>query len=411
MPLVDGFTVSEVPGLRSPVVIMAFTGWSDTGTVTVDTAQHLVDAYNGEQFLTVDPEDYYVFTDSRPHVRIDEEGVRRLDWPKNEAYFARMPDAPNDLVIVMGAEPNLRWRTFSERLTDAISALNPSLICTLVARPAATPHTRPIPVTGSSADPRLAARFGLGRSLYQGPTGILGVLHDSLRRRGANLISLAAGVPHYPPSCTPSNPSSASPRPSATSKTKSRPSPAASRKLPVATTRSPPTSAPSRRATAKATGKSSPKPGASSPPPTTSSATSRTSSAAATASHGSPMTRPNNSSRLVYSTDSGRVAYTGNRKPVEKPGAKAEPTGPAVPDDGVVRVHRQKAGRGGKTATLVTGLPGSEADLDTLLKALKAQVGAGGTREGRNLVIQGDLRERLAALLESRGYRVKLAGG
>lgn len=197
MPLVDGFTVSEVPGLRSPVVIMAVTGWSDTGTVTVDTAQHLVDAYNGEQFLTVDPEDYYVFTDSRPHVRIDEEGVRRLDWPKNEAYFARMPDAPNDLVIVMGAEPNLRWRTFSERLTDAISALNPSLICTLVARPAATPHTRPIPVTGSSADPRLAARFGLGRSLYQGPTGILGVLHDSLRRRGANLISLAAGVPHY----------------------------------------------------------------------------------------------------------------------------------------------------------------------------------------------------------------------
>lgn len=197
MPLVDGFTVSEVPGLRSPIVIMAFTGWSDTGTVTTDTAQHLVDAYNGEQFLTVDPEDYYVFTDSRPHVRIDEEGVRRLDWPKNEAYFARMPDAPNDLVIVMGAEPNLRWRTFSERLTDAIWALNPSLVCTLVARPAATPHTRPIPVTGSSADPRLAARFGLGRSLYQGPTGILGVLHDSLRRRGADLISLAAGVPHY----------------------------------------------------------------------------------------------------------------------------------------------------------------------------------------------------------------------
>jgi hypothetical protein len=197
MPFVDGFTLSEVPQLRSPVVIMAFTGWSDTGTVTVDTAQHLVDAYSGERFLTVDPEDYYVFTDSRPHVRIDEEGIRRLDWPKNEAYFARLPDAPNDLVVVMGAEPNLRWRTFSERMADVIAGLNPSLICTLVARPAATPHTRPIPVTGSSADPRLAARFGLGRSLYQGPTGILGVLHDALRRRGANLISLAAGVPHY----------------------------------------------------------------------------------------------------------------------------------------------------------------------------------------------------------------------
>jgi len=159
MPLVDGFTVSEVPGLRSPVVIMAFTGWSDTGTVTVDTAQHLVDAYNGEQFLTVDPEDYYVFTDSRPHVRIDEEGVRRLDWPKNEAYFARMPDAPNDLVIVMGAEPNLRWRTFSERLTDAISALNPSLICTLVARPAAPP---PLPPTQTSPSGALAIDHSTG---------------------------------------------------------------------------------------------------------------------------------------------------------------------------------------------------------------------------------------------------------
>lgn len=123
------------------------------------------------------------------------------------------------------------------------------------------------------------------------------------------------------------------------------------------------------------------------------------------------MTRPNNSSRLVYSTDGGRVAYTGNRKPAEAPGTKTTSTGPAVPDDGIVRVHRQKAGRGGKTATLITGLPGSDADLDAVLKALKAQCGTGGTREGRTLVIQGDLRERLVGLLEARGHRVKLAGG
>ena len=193
----DGFTVSEVSGLRSPVVIMAFTGWSDTGTVTTDVATRLIEAYNGERFLEVDAEDYYVFTDTRPHVRIDEGGVRTLDWPKNEAFAARLPGNDHDLIVVRGVEPNLRWRTFSERLSDAVWRYEPSLVCTLVARPAATPHTRPIPVTGSSADPRLAARFGLGRSLYQGPTGILGVLHDSLRRRGAPLISLAAGVPHY----------------------------------------------------------------------------------------------------------------------------------------------------------------------------------------------------------------------
>ena len=195
--MTDGFSVSEVSGLRSPVVIMAFTGWSDTGTVTVDTARHLADAFDADTFLTVDPEDYYVFTETRPTVHIDEDGVRRLDWPENEAYAARIPGAEHDLVLIAGIEPNLRWRTFSERLSDIIAGLKPSIVCTLVARPAATPHTRPIPVTGSSADPRLATKYGLGRSLYQGPTGILGVLHDSLRQREVPLISLAAGVPHY----------------------------------------------------------------------------------------------------------------------------------------------------------------------------------------------------------------------
>lgn len=193
----DGFTVAEVPGLRSPVVIMGFTGWSDTGTVTTDAATRLIDAFGAQRFLTVDAEDYYVFTDTRPVVRIDAGGVRNLTWPSNEAFYARLEGAGHDLVIVRGEEPNLRWRTFSDRLSDALAALQPSLVCTLVARPAATPHTRPIPITGSSADPALAARFGLGRSMYQGPTGILGVIHDSLRKRGCDLISLAASVPHY----------------------------------------------------------------------------------------------------------------------------------------------------------------------------------------------------------------------
>jgi len=193
----DGFSLSDAPALRSPVVVMAFTGWSDTGTVTTDVASRLIDGFGGQRFLTVDPEEYYVFTDTRPSVRITEDGERVLDWPENEAYAVAIPGAEHDLVVVRGAEPGLRWRTFSEHLADALMATSPSLICTLVARPAATPHTRPVPVTGSSADPALAARYGLGRSMYQGPTGLLGVLHDVLRKRGAGLISLAAGVPHY----------------------------------------------------------------------------------------------------------------------------------------------------------------------------------------------------------------------
>ena len=197
MGAMDGFTIAEVAPLRSPVVVMAFTGWSDTGTVTTDAATRLIEAYKGQRFLTVDAEDYYVFTETRPTVRLDASGARELNWAANEAYFARLPDAAHDLVIVRGEEPNLRWRTFSDRLSETLAALQPSLVCTLVARPAATPHTRPVPISGSSADPALAAKYGLGRSMYQGPTGILGVIHDTLRRKGCGLISLAASVPHY----------------------------------------------------------------------------------------------------------------------------------------------------------------------------------------------------------------------
>ncbi|MCC6381695.1 MAG: PAC2 family protein [Dehalococcoidia bacterium] len=193
----DGFSVSHMPELRSPVVVLAFTGWSDTGTVTVDVARRLIDAYAARAFLSVDPEEYYVFTDTRPTVRLDEEGLRQLDWPKNEAHAATLPEAAHDIVVVHGAEPNLRWRTFATRLADILADLQPSIVCTLVARPAATPHTRPIPVSGSAADPVLAERFGLGRSVYQGPTGILGVVHDALRRKGTALMSLAASIPHY----------------------------------------------------------------------------------------------------------------------------------------------------------------------------------------------------------------------
>lgn len=194
----DGFTLSPIePPLRSPIVILALTGWSDTGTVTTDAANHIVHHLGGQQFLQVDPEDYYVFTDSRPTVSIDETGIRRLHWPENAAFAVRTQNGEHDLAVVRGIEPNLRWRTFASRLAEAIIPLRPFLVCTLVARPAATPHTRPIPVTGSSADPRLAARYGLGRSLYQGPTGIVGVIHDVLRRQGLDLVSLAAGVPHY----------------------------------------------------------------------------------------------------------------------------------------------------------------------------------------------------------------------
>lgn len=193
----DGFSISPLPPLRSPIVLVAFGGWSDTGTVTTDLVEHLVHAFDATEWLSVDPEDYYVFTETRPRVRIDESEIRVIEWPENKAYWARLEEADHDLVLIAGEEPNLRWSTFAEQMASAIASTSPSLVCTLVARPAATPHTRPVPVTGSSADAGLAKKYGLGRSLYQGPTGIIGVIHDALRRRDVPLISLAAGVPHY----------------------------------------------------------------------------------------------------------------------------------------------------------------------------------------------------------------------
>ncbi len=176
---------------------MAFTGWSDTGTVTTDAAGRLIDASSAERFITVDPEEYFVFTETRPEVRLVDGGFREITWPGNEAWAARLADAPHDLVAINGTEPNLRWEPFATRFAEAIAALEPSLVCTLVARPAATPHTRPIPVSGSAADATVARRYGLAPSRYQGPTGIIGVLHDAMRKHGLPLVSLAASVPHY----------------------------------------------------------------------------------------------------------------------------------------------------------------------------------------------------------------------
>ncbi len=115
---------------------------------------------------------------------------------------------------------------------------------------------------------------------------------------------------------------------------------------------------------------------------------------------------PEANSRLVYSSDGGRVA-----PPRETKRAPSKPAPGAPPDDGVVRIQRSKQGRGGKTVTLVTGLAGSESDLDSLLKLLKQHCGAGGSRDGRTLEIQGDHRERVRERLEALGHRPKLAGG
>ena len=193
----DGFQVNLDQDLRSPIVLLAFSGWSDTGTVTVDLASHLIDTYAGRRFLSVDPEDYYVFTETRPEVKLDSSGLREIHWPKNEGFACYIPEATQDLVLIRGVEPNTNWKRFSAQLSTVIAEIKPKLVCTLVARPAAMPHTRPIVVSGSSADEEIARVYGLESSRYQGPTGLIGVAHDAMRKHDLPLISLAASIPHY----------------------------------------------------------------------------------------------------------------------------------------------------------------------------------------------------------------------
>jgi predicted ATP-grasp superfamily ATP-dependent carboligase len=183
--------------LRRPVLIAAFEGWNDAGDGASLAVGYLAEAWSARRFATVDPEEFYDFTATRPHVRLGEDGVRQLDWPSTELWAAALPETGRDVVLLRGVEPQLKWRTFCAALVGVARAVGAELVLTLGALLADVPHTRPVRVTGMAHDPKLAERLGLRRSTYEGPTGIVGVLHDACTRAGLPCASLWATVPHY----------------------------------------------------------------------------------------------------------------------------------------------------------------------------------------------------------------------
>jgi predicted ATP-grasp superfamily ATP-dependent carboligase len=130
-------------------------------------------------------------------VSLEEGLTRRIDWPETGFYHARPDGLDHDIVLLLGIEPNLRWRTFTELVVSFARDLRVELMITLGALLADVPHTRPAPVTGSATDKELVERLGLSASRYEGPTGIVGVLHDACRQSGIPSASLWAAVPHY----------------------------------------------------------------------------------------------------------------------------------------------------------------------------------------------------------------------
>jgi proteasome assembly chaperone (PAC2) family protein len=184
-------------GLERPVLIGAFRGWNDGGQAATLAAGYLARLWGARTFAEIDPELFVDFQATRPMVSLEEGRTRKIEWPENTFYRARIPGANRDAILLVGVEPNYRWRTFSELVTELAGDLGVELAVTLGALVADVPHTRPAPVTGAATDPQLVDELGLQLSRYEGPTGIVGVLLDSCRRAGIPSVSLWAAVPHY----------------------------------------------------------------------------------------------------------------------------------------------------------------------------------------------------------------------
>ena len=188
---------SDVPKLRSPVLVCAFRGWNDAAGAASAALGAVADSFDAEPIAEVDPEDYFDFQATRPTIVLSEGQTRRIEWPQNDMIAIRIPGADRDLVLFDGTEPNLRWRTFSETVATAADTLGVEMVVTLGALVAEVSHTLPVPITGLASDEQLVEELDLQRSSYEGPTGIVGVVHDCCRQIGMTSASLWAAVPHY----------------------------------------------------------------------------------------------------------------------------------------------------------------------------------------------------------------------
>jgi len=178
-------------------MVCAFEGWNDAGDAASSAVSFLASALGARRFARIDSEEFYDFQANRPCVRFNERNRREIVWPTVEVFEAPAPRAPRDLVLVQGIEPSMRWRAFSSHLVDLAEALGVQVVVSLGALLGDVPHTRPVAMTGFASDPALVERVGLQSSTYEGPTGIVGILHSACADAGLPSASLWAGVPHY----------------------------------------------------------------------------------------------------------------------------------------------------------------------------------------------------------------------
>jgi len=202
----SALTIEELPTLTNPALIVAFAGWNDAGSAATHAAQFLVQRLQARRFASLDPEEFYNFSELRPQVRLRDGLYREVIWPTNDFHYSRSATSQRSLVVGIGIEPHLKWRTYATDILDLARQCSVNLVITLGALLADVAYSRPVRVAGFSSDPALAAQLQLTQSRYEGPTGIVGVLNDVCRRAGVASTSFWANVPHY---------SSAAPNPKA----------------------------------------------------------------------------------------------------------------------------------------------------------------------------------------------------
>lgn len=190
-------TSFEWPKLDNAVLIAAFEGWNDAGNAATDALEHLEQIWSATVLYELDPDPYYDFQVNRPTVAMEDGATREITWPTTRLSVCRPPGAAFDVILMRGIEPNMRWRSFCDELLEAIQGLGVTMVVTMGALLSDTPHTRPTPVTGTSYDEESATRYGLERSRYEGPTGIVGILQNACVAIGLPALSFWAAIPHY----------------------------------------------------------------------------------------------------------------------------------------------------------------------------------------------------------------------
>ena len=189
--------IEELPTLTNSVLVVAFAGWNDAGSAATHATQFLVQKLQARRFASLEPEEFYNFSELRPQVQLRDGLYREVSWPANDFFYSRPATSQQNLVFGVGIEPHLRWKTYAATLLDLARQCGVNLVITLGALLADVAHSRPVRVAGFSSDPVLAAQLQFTPSRYEGPTGIVGVLNDACRRAGLASVSFWANVPHY----------------------------------------------------------------------------------------------------------------------------------------------------------------------------------------------------------------------